>query len=531
MAGNGYFEFKNNGNQLELVLYAPKTDGRRVAMEDVIHCLDKQRIDVADLTKIHKTVSEYTEDTSIVIGKAVTPFDSWVEYTVAENALSIVAVHYPGCIGMPALNREEVLRDLDNMNVTYGIVDTEINRLCDAQNYLEKIVIAKGTEPVQGKDGVLTYQFDVDKKAKPSIKEDGTVDYRDNDGLNHIKEGDVVAVITPEDKGVPGKNVYGKEIQPYRVKRAVFKYGRNLEVSEDGCKLISKVSGHVSLEGNKVFVSNILEVVDVDNSTGNIDYDGDVLITGNVLAGFSVKATGNIEVRGVVEGASVYAGGDITIVRGIQGMNKAEIVCRGSMVTKFIESAENITVEGNLETGTLLHSKVSVKGSIVVQGRNGLIVGGDVRSIHGISAKTIGNEMGTLTIVGVGMDPTLKKEIEQLRKSITTDTENKDKMNRIVTVLRRKQESAGSLEPEKIKQLQQTTRNMIILEQNLKQMRSRLNELEQMLIDDDSARIKISRSAHSGVKLVFGDEQMTLKQRVDYCQFAKKGADIKMLQL
>ena len=36
-----------------------------------------------------------------------------------------------------------------------------------------------------------------------------------------------------------------------------------------------------------MFVSNVLELVDVDNSTGDIDYNGDVSIKGNVLAGFT----------------------------------------------------------------------------------------------------------------------------------------------------------------------------------------------------------------------------------------------------
>ena len=65
-----------------------------------------------------------------------------------------------------------------------------------------------------------------------------------------------------------------------------------MEVSEDKLKLISKVDGHVTLENDKVFVSNVLELVDVDASTGDINYSGSVMIKGNVLAGFSVKAAG-----------------------------------------------------------------------------------------------------------------------------------------------------------------------------------------------------------------------------------------------
>lgn len=71
---------------------------------------------------------------------------------------------------------------------------------------------------------------------------------------------------------------------------------------------MSQVSGHVILENDKIFVSNVLELVNVDNSTGDIDYEGDVVVKGNVLAGFTVKATGDITVSGIVEGATVIAG-------------------------------------------------------------------------------------------------------------------------------------------------------------------------------------------------------------------------------
>ncbi len=99
--------------------------------------------------------------------------------------------------------------------------------------------------------------------------------------------------------------------------RKSFKYGRNLEVSEDGLRLISKVTGHVSLEGDKIFVSDEYIIqTDVDTSTGDIEYNGNVKILGCVRAGFSVKATGNISVSGAVEGAIITAGKDVILERG-----------------------------------------------------------------------------------------------------------------------------------------------------------------------------------------------------------------------
>ena len=108
--------------------------------------------------------------------------------------------------------------------------------------------------------------------------------------------------------GDDGIDVLGRRVPPRKVKHVIFRYGRNLSESEDGTELVSQVSGHVVLENDKIFVSNVLELVNVDNSTGDIDYEGDVVVKGNVLAGFTVKATGDITVSGIVEGATVIAG-------------------------------------------------------------------------------------------------------------------------------------------------------------------------------------------------------------------------------
>ena len=61
--------------------------------------------------------------------------------------------------------------------------------------------------------------------------------------------------------------------------------------------MISKIDGHVTCVNGKVFVNNVLELENVDVSTGNIEYQGNVIVNNNVINNFSVKAHGDIEVR------------------------------------------------------------------------------------------------------------------------------------------------------------------------------------------------------------------------------------------
>ena len=60
----------------------------------------------------------------------------------------------------------------------------------------------------------------------------------------------------------------------------------------------------------------------VDNSVGNIYFDGTVIVRKNVLNGFKVIAKGDVQVNGIIEGGYVENTGDVVVRQGIQGYNK-----------------------------------------------------------------------------------------------------------------------------------------------------------------------------------------------------------------
>lgn len=212
-------------------------------------------------------------------------------------------------------------------------------------------------------------------------------------------------------------------------------------------------------------------------------------------------------------------------------MNRAVIKAGGNIVSKFIESAENVYAGGNIESDSILHSKVIAKGNVKASGRNGLIIGGDVRATLMIEAKTIGNEMGTNTTVGVGVDPAMKKRADELKKSLMQLGNNKIQLNQILVALRKKQEADGYLDDDKRELQTKTMRNVILLEQEINKQKKELEEIRTQLGEEQNACIKVLNSVYVGAKLMFGDQCMFVKQKYDYCQFRKEGADIKCVSI
>ncbi len=73
---------------------------------------------------------------------------------------------------------------------------------------------------------------------------------------------------------------------------------------------------------------------------GNINFPGDVEIKGNVISNLTVTATGNIEILGAVEAASIIAGKNIVLKTGIQGMDKGVLQAGGNITARFIERTQ-----------------------------------------------------------------------------------------------------------------------------------------------------------------------------------------------
>lgn len=529
----GYFQFESKTDGLYITVYPPIEGDKPVEVSEAIYYLEKKKITDYNFVVLNDAFKAGVSDVTTVkvSDTRVYPVTEFGDYKMSSDCMTMEAVFYPPFAGADELSFSEIERDIKALGVKNGINDVAINKFLSEKRYFEPYIVAMGKPARDGEEGYIEYKFNPDLKATPKMNEDGTVDFHTLENVNHVKEGDVVAVLHPEDRGETGCDLLGRPVLPKKVGHVIFRHGNNLIISEDGRQLISKVSGHVMLESDKIFVSNVLELVDVDASTGDINYDGNVVIKGNVLAGFSVNASGDISVSGIVEGATVISGGNITFNRGVQGMNRAVIKAAGNIVSKFIEGANMVQAGGSIETDSILHSRVTAKGPVVASGRNGLIVGGDVRSIVLVEAKNIGNEMGTTTVVGVGVDPTTKHRIDELKQSLQKLGDNKIQLNQVLTALRKKQETDGRLTQDKMELQQKTMRNLILLERELSSQKAELEQLRVQLSEDGNARIRVMRNIYIGTKLMFGDQSYFIKEKTGFCQFVKEKSDIKWYTL
>ncbi|MDW5300020.1 MAG: FapA family protein [Sedimentibacter sp.] len=293
---------------------------------------------------------------------------------------------------------EEVMQYLEEQGIVYGIRENEIKEYCKNKEYSKELIAACGKEPENGIDAKLIYDFDISKEFKFEEKEDGSIDFHNLNNIINVKKDDVLCHIIPAQDGIEGIDVYGKTINYKKGRNVSFNNGNNTYISLDGLKLLASTDGSVEFSNDRVYVESVYRVNNVDNGTGNIDFIGNVVVNGDVKAGFSVTSKGDIKIRGMVEGAYIKAGGDVVISKGMNGMGKGTIYAKGNITSKYIENASIVSDE-SVYAEALINSDVSAKESIILRGSNAAIIGGTCQAEQTIYAKTIGNKTNTETNV------------------------------------------------------------------------------------------------------------------------------------
>lgn len=313
-----------------------------------------------------------------------------MQLSVSSNRLEATIRVKPAFEGQ-TVSFEEIRAFLKENGIVYGILESIIRDFCENKKYFLDLVCARGLPPVDEKSGKLEYLFPREQSFMPAEREDGTVDYRNLGIVQNVKKGDALCRIIPPEPGENGTDVYGNPMEYRRGKIPSFPQGKNTAVSEDGLTLFADSDGCIEYKNANLSISEVFIVRgDVDSSSGNIDFLGTVIVQGDVLEGFSIKAGKDINVRGMVEGAMLEAGGNIAISYGMNGMSRGKLTAKGSVSAQYIE---NTTVEcaGDVRADVIFNSMIKAGSSILARGRKGLLAGGRFQAGRSITANTIGS--------------------------------------------------------------------------------------------------------------------------------------------
>lgn len=530
MDRNGYFSIINRDDGIYLKGINPIGNGAKTRIEDAMYYLDKKNIKEYDIKGLNTYISgaDFSSEFKINDKKGY-PENEHIKLDIESQGLKVVGRFYPPSNDGSIMTKDEIIQELRHYNIMYGYVMKNIDIFVRMRLYCTDILLARSLAPVHGHSASIEYFFNTNVVAKPKLNEDGTVDFHQLGNISHVSKDDRLAHLTPADPGVPGKDIHGRVIPPKKVENKILRHGRNIHLSEDKLDMYSDVSGHVTLVDNTVFVSDTYEVpANVDTSTGDIEYDGNVLIKGNVNTGYTVKASGSISVNGVVEGATLIAGGDINLRLGVQGIFKAKLEAGGNIVSKFFENCPDVKAGGSISTDAIMHSTVKAKGDIIVKGKRGLISGGEVVSGTMIQAKTVGSHMETPTFLEVGIDPAKMDRLHFLEKDSREKTDEIERIMQVLALYKKRMKSGYKPDAEKMKAIRESNVQCTQYAKDISEAKVEMDDILAEIDECKSGKILVSGDTNSGVTITIARVIYKVKDSIVHTRFVKDGPDIRL---
>ncbi|WP_395343036.1 DUF342 domain-containing protein [Ningiella sp. W23] len=270
-----------------------------------------------------------------------------------------------------------VLKALTRNGVTRGISKKRIQNLINNAQESEKEnefsdVVAIGLPSRNGKPSrvIPLVPNALDRILRPQVTGDEQVDMRNLGDILCVPSNHPVAMRAEPTEGRAGYTVTNLPLPAEKGEWKEIKLGDNTKFDPDDANLIVS-----ELSGQPKFINEVMNIDDtyvtkgVNVGTGNVKYEGAVIVNGDVTENMQIIATGDITINGFVESAYIESGGDIIVTQGATGkMNEEDCIfkARGSV---FVQHGQGLNISTGKDINVkrqLAYSRIHCQGNIYV---------------------------------------------------------------------------------------------------------------------------------------------------------------------
>jgi len=515
-----------------LTVYPPQGSGRPVSLQEVFDALTERRLGDVDPAVVQQTVRESNGKPVRLADYAPDPErNGKVVVELSGDEMKAFITLAPPTNGGLDLELADVNEALKMKRVYNGIKQDVIVQALEKEDFNRSLLVAEGDLPVDGENGQIEFRFDRERQNKINLAVDeaGNIDYHELNLIENVVVGQVLGMRKPPTAGTAGKTVTGKVIDAKGGREVKVPAGKNVKISADGNELVAAINGQVIWAQDKVSVSPIFEVHgDVNFSTGNIVFLGNVKVYGSVEDGFRIKAAGDIEVSGTVGKAVMEAEGNILIRHGILGKGEGQVKAKGNVIVRFAENA-NIEAGGDVIIGeAVMHSNVDAGRRIILSDRKGLIIGGQLRATEEVNAKVVGSVVATHTDIEVGVSPAVRQQMRNLEQERKAVLAKLAKVTDGILALNTIKGKLGKLPPEKEQMLVQLSGLQQQLQENDAQIQEQVAELEGQLVLSREGRVSAMGIVYPGVKITIKDAILFVKDEYKFVSFFHEEGEVKI---
>lgn len=322
-----------------------------------------------------------------------------------------------------ALTAEGLQADLTDQGIKSGFEPDLLAALTQRiaeRGSLKGMVVAQGITAIAPESPYLEPAFQ-----KRDLSRDGgrwSRDIRELQPRKVVSAGEVVAAVVFKIPGRIGTDVLGRRLVPPQPELGI-ELGEGLRLDQE-LRVIAELDGLPIFESEKnaSLQRAYVHEGNVNLSTGNIHFSGPIHVKGNVEQGALIDCGGDLQVDGMVEGATLRCKGNVRVAGGIVGDDHSKVTVGGDLRAQFLENATvrclgNIIIEKSIVSSRLQCSK-----SVTVVQDNGFLVGGTSTVWESISVGNLGKDRGAPTQIALGVNwrdsqaiAKMERRLERLR--------------------------------------------------------------------------------------------------------------------
>ncbi len=401
---------------------------------------------------------------------------------------------------------DNVKKALSEKGLRHGFLLDAI-RLAIVTGKAKDVTIVKAERPVNGKDAQFVCTL-------PEIKiHTKNSDFKDQGDVTLVEQGEPIMRRIPATPGSLSKNIFGEPLSPVPGINTPFSSSLSgVVVSDDDPNLlIASESGQPVVVKNGISIGKTISLNKIDLTTGNIIFEGSVIVNGDVGSGMIVHARQDITVKGQVENAILDAGGNILIRGAIAGKadkptETTALRANGSITAKFIEHAFIKSNNSIYAQDWVLASDLTAFNDIVVGSDNsskGQITGGVLVAGLLVKAIKLGASSQIKTSIEVGLS-------SNINSNIATVDSNQQTQEKVLTEIQKKI-AALAHNPNRFGQemLQEAKQAFVSVEKSIAKFQAERALMMDEKTRTENAKIVVEKKVYAGVTAIISGKDVT----------------------
>jgi len=387
----------------------------------------------------------------------------------------------------------------------HAVLGRAADQLGQAERQPIQAVVATAEPPEHGRNGWV--QWLVDRPA-PKPADDGAtgVSHYERSPFIFVDAGQTIGHVHPPTAPRPGRDVTGAQIEAEEGRPIELQHDESIQQLDTG-ELIAQTAGVLVRHQNHASIEHCLEVEqDVDFSTGHIEFNGTVHINGGVKDRFRVKASGRVDVCGLIEAATIETKEDLLAHGGFAGRERGYAYIQRDLQARYLDNVQGAVGNDLIVEREIINCQLTVHGNLHADG--GALIGGSVNVTGSVHLGLLGARAGTPTELIIGRVPKLEPIARSLNKRLTQIDERRQALRKRIERL----DAKG--DPDASQEKPQLNAELGRLDQLHEKSSAALNRLRAAITDRRTVDVQVDKRLCPGVVLVVGQKSYRIRDEV-----------------